>query len=67
MSKTLEGGSSFLGNAETNVCYMMHDFDYERRDPNSSLEFDSEGSKQVIKQFLSMPNLKDWAIRSRSA
>lgn len=68
-SKNFEGGSASLGNAGTKVTYMMHHFDYERRerDPKNSLEFDSEGSKQVIKQFLSMPNLKDWAIRSRLA
>lgn len=66
-NQKLWGGSAFLGNAETNVTYMMHGFDSERRDPKSSLEFHSEGSKQVIKQFPSMPNSKDWAIRSRLA
>lgn len=65
--KNSEGGSAFLGNAETSLIYMMDGFDCEKGDPKSRLEFDSEGSKQVIKQFFSMPDLKDHTIRSRIA
>lgn len=66
-SKSSEGVSAFLGTAETNLTYMSEDFGYERRerDPKCSLEFDSEGSKQEINQFISVPNWKDYAIKSR--